>query len=197
MLISLMAIGGFVGLLLLMGVNLNPFAVPQEDTFVVRIPVASQPIPAYERIVREHLIDPRTGDFMLQKVPPGATIGMSITGITTDGSHVESQVEDVRNVDDQVVFVVTDGREVPASQTIMLGGTLMSAGEIIGRVLKKDKKAGMGFREAIFFPQGTPEGIAGATPPGMRAITLDATKLTGVHSLNAGDQIDLIANVKV
>jgi hypothetical protein len=71
----------------------------------------------------------------------------------------------------------------------------MSARAIIGRVLKKDKKAGMGFREAIFFPQGTPEGIAGATPPGMRAITLDATRLTGVHSLNAGDQIDLLANV--
>ena len=197
MLILLMGIGGVVGLLVLMGVNLNPFAVPREDPFVVRIPVASQPIPAYEQIVREHLINPQTGEFMLQKLPPSATIGMSITGITSDGSHVESQVEDVRNVDDQVVFVVTDGREVPANQTMILGGALMSARQIIGRVLKKDKKAGMGFREAIFFPQGTPEGIAGATPPGMRAITLDATKLTGVHSLNAGDQIDLIANVMV
>ncbi|MEO1528669.1 MAG: hypothetical protein AAFX06_24880 [Planctomycetota bacterium] len=196
-LISLVAIGGGVGLLSLMGVNLNPFAAPPENTFVVRIPVASQPIPAYERIAREHLRDPRTGEFRFQEVPPGATIGMSITGITADGSHVESQVEDVRDIDDQVVFVVADGREVPSNQTIMLGGTLMSASQIIGRVLKKDKKAGMGFREAIFFPQGTPEGIAGATPPGMRAITLDATKLTGVHSLNAGDQIDLIANVKV
>ena len=29
----------------------------------------------------------------------------------------------------------------------------------------------------------------------MRTITLDATKLTGVHSLNAGDRIDLMASV--
>lgn len=125
MLISLMAVGGIVGLLLLLGVNLNPFAAPPEDTFVVQIPVASQPVPAYERIAREHLIDPRTGDFMVQKVPPSATIGMSITGITADGSHVESQVEDIRNVDERVVFVVTDGREVHVDRTIMLGGTLM------------------------------------------------------------------------
>ena len=192
-----MATGGIVGILLLMGVNLNPFASPPENTFIVRIPIANQPIGAYERIAREHLIDRRKGGIMFQPVPPEATVGMSITGVTEDGSHVEDQVQDIRNVNDEVVFVVSDGREVHASQTIMLGGTLMSARAIIGRVLKKDKKAGMGFREAIFFPQGTPEGIAGATPPGMRAITLDATKLTGVHSLNAGDQIDLLANVPV
>ena len=197
MLIVLMAGGGLIGLLLLLGVNLNPFSVPGEDPYIVRIPVANQAIPAYERIAREHLLDLRKGGIMYQPVPPEATVGMSITGVTEDGSHVEGKVEDVRNVNDEVVFVVSGGREVHANQTIMLGGTLMSARAIIGRVLKKDKKAGMGFREAIFFPQGTPEGIAGATPPGMRAITLDATRLTGVHSLNAGDQIDLLANVPV
>ncbi|MEZ6110802.1 MAG: hypothetical protein R3C99_07300 [Pirellulaceae bacterium] len=194
-LILLMAAGGVVGLLLLLGVNLNPFAVPREDPFMVRIPINSQPIPAYQRVAREHLLNPASGGLMYQRVPPQATVGMSITGVTADGSHVESRVESVRNVDDQVVFVVSDGREVPHGQTMELGGAMMNINAIIGRVVKKDKRAGMGFQESTFFPQGTPEGIAGATPPGMRAITLDATKLTGVHALNAGDRIDLMASV--
>ena len=195
LLVLLVGSGGVVGLLLLLDVNLNPFAAPSEDPFMVRIPINSQPIPAYERVAREHLLNPATGGIMYQRVPPPATIGLSITGVTADGSHVESHVESVRNVDDQVVFVSTDGHEISHGQTLELGGALMNVNAIIGRVVKKDKRAGMGFREDTFFPQGTPEGIAGATPPGMRAVTLDATKLTGVHALNAGDQIDLIASV--
>lgn len=197
LLILLMGSGGVVGLLLLLGVNLNPFAVPREDPFMVRIPINSQPIPAYQRVAREHLLNPATGGLMYQRVPPQSTVGMSITGVTADGSHVESRVESARNVDDQVVFVTSDGREVPHGSTLELGGALMNINAIIGRVVKKDKRAGMGFQESTFFPQGTPEGIAGATPQGMRAITLDATKLTGVHALNAGDQIDLMASVPV
>lgn len=197
LLIMLMAAGGIVGLLLLLGVNLNPFATPREDPFMVRIPINSRPIPAYERVTREHLLNPTTGGLMYQRVPPVATVGMSITGVAADGSHVESRVESVRNVNDQVVFVASDGREVPHNQTLALGGAIMNVNAIIGRVVKKDKRAGMGFQENTFFPQGTPEGIAGATPPGMRAITLDASKLTGVHALNAGDTIDLMASVPV
>ena len=189
LLMFLMTSGGVVGLLWLLGVNLNPFATERDDPFLVRIPINSQPIPAYQRVAREQLLNPATGGLMYQRVPPNATIGMSITGVTADGSHVESQVASVRNVSDQVVFVVTDGREIPLGQTIELGGAMMNVNAIIGRVVKKDKRAGMGFQESTFFPPGTPEGIAGATPPGMRAITLDATKLTGVHALNAGDEI--------
>lgn len=197
LMILLMAAGGVVGLLLFLGVNLNPFATPREDPFMVRIPINSQPIPAYARVVREHLLNPATGGIMFQRVPPQSTVGMSITGITADGSHVESRIESVRYVRDQVVFVVSDGREVPHGQAIELGGAIMNVNAIIGRVVKKDKRIGMGFQENTFFPHGTPEGIAGATPPGMRAITLDATKLTGVHALNAGDTIDLMASVPV
>ena len=197
LLIMLTAAGGVVGLLPLLGVNLNPFAGPREDPFQVRIPINSQPIPAYERVTREHLIHPSTGGLMYQRVPPNATVGMSITGVTADGSHLEGRVESVRNVNDQVAFVASDGREVLQNQTLELGGAIMNINAIIGRVVKKDKRAGLGFRETTFFPRGTPEGIAGATPPGMRAVTLDATKLTGVHALNAGDQVDLMASVPI
>lgn len=195
LLILLAGGGGVAGLLLLLGVSLNPFAGPREDPFMVRIPINSRPIPAYQRVAREDLLNPATGGLMFQLVPPAATVGMSLVGIAADGSHVESQVEAVRNENGQVVFVAGDGQEVLQGQTLELGGALMQPTAIIGRVVKRDKRAGMGFRQDTFFPPGTPEGIAGATPPGMRAVTLDATKLTGVHALQAGDRIDLMASV--
>jgi hypothetical protein len=132
---------------------------------------------------------------MYQRIPPTAVVGMSITGIADDGSHVECAVQAVRNAAGRVVFVTEDGREVPQERTMELGGAVMNVNAIVGRVVRRDKRAGLGFREDNFFPQGTPTGIAGATPPGMRAVTLDATKLTGVHALNAGDRIDLMASV--
>jgi hypothetical protein len=195
LLIFLMTIGGALGLLLLLGVSLNPFAEPREDPFMVRIPINSRPIPAYTRVEREHLLDPAGGGLMYQRIPPAAVVGMSITGIADDGSHVESAVQAVRNAAGQVVFVTEDGREVPQERTMDLGGAVMNVSAIVGRVVKRDKRPGLGFREDNFFPQGTPTGIAGATPPGMRAVTLDATKLTGVHALNSGDRIDLMASV--
>ncbi len=197
LLILLVGSSGLAAVLLLLGVNLNPFATSRPDPYMVRIPINSRPIKAYERVAREDLLKPGTGDLMYQLVPPSATVGMSITGVTSDGSQVASRIEKVRNDHDQVVFVVSDGREIPQAKTMELGGALMNVNAIIGRVVKKDKRAGLGFRENTFFPEGTPEGIGGATPPGMRAVTLDATKLTGVYALNAGDVIDLMASVPV
>ena len=92
LLIMLTAAGGVVGLLPLLGVHLNPFAGPREDPFQVRIPINSQPIPAYQRVTREHLINPSTGGLMYQRVPPNATVGMPSTGVTADGSHLEGRV---------------------------------------------------------------------------------------------------------
>ena len=194
LLVLMTTVGGVVGILLLMGVSLNPFAVEIEDPFMVRIPINSRPIEAYSRVDRDHMLNPATGGLMFQRVPPAAAVGMHVVGISSDATPVDGRVESVRNDNDTVVFVV-GGKEVPQSQVSELGGALMNINAIIGRVVKKDKRAGMAFKEDAFFPQGTPEGIAGATPPGMRAVTLDATKLTGVHALNAGDRIDLMASV--
>ena len=190
-------VAGVVGTLWISGVPLNPFAqsAETEDPFMVRIPINSQPIPAYTRVERAQLLNPAKGGLMFQKIPPDAVVGMAIVGVDNAGSHVESKVESVKNEDDTVVFVVTGGAEVRQSRTFTLGGAMLNVNAIIGRVVKKDKRVGLGFTENTFFPKGTPEGLAGATPKGMRAITLDATKLTGVHSLGTGDQIDLLANV--
>ena len=191
----LLITGGVVATLSLLGVNLNPFAKPEDDPFMVRIPINAKPIPAYSRVDRNQLVNPATGGLMFQKVPPNSTIGMSIIGIDANGSHVEGAIQGVKRVQDEVVFDVSGGHEIRHGKTIDIGGAKININDIIGRVVKKDKRAGLGFRDDTFFPIGTPEGIAGATPPGMRAITLDATKLTGVHALNAGDRIDLMASV--
>jgi len=189
---------GVVGTLWLAGVPLNPFATgAKEDPYMVRIPINAQPIPAYTRVDRMQMINAATGGLMYQKVPPVSAVGMSIVGVDQNGSHAEGRIENVKRVKDEVVFVLSDNREVRHSQTFELGGAMLNINSIIGRVVKRDKRAGLGFQETTFFPQGTPEGIAGATPAGMRAITLDATKLTGVHALSAGDQIDLLANFPV
>lgn len=187
---------GIVGTLWLAGVPLNPFAASQkEDPYMVRIPINARPIPAYSRVDRTHLLNPADRSLMFQRIPPQAALGMAVVGVDQSGSHVEDRVVDVKNVNDEVVFVVAGGREVRQAQTFTLGGAILNINAIIGRVVKADKRAGLGFQESTFFPQGTPEGLAGATPEGMRAITLDATRLTGVHSLNAGDMIDLLASV--
>lgn len=181
----------------MLGVPLNPFASGKkvEDPYMVRIPINAVPIPAYTKVNRSHMMNAAEGRIAYQPIPPEAAIGMSIVGVDQNGSHVESRVESVKNVNDQVVFVVSNGAEVRQADAFSLGGAILSINGIIGRVVNSDKRAGMGFQESTFFPQGTPEGLAGATPQGMRAITLNASLLTGVHSLNAGDRIDLLASV--
>lgn len=194
LLIVLAGIGGIAALL--WSIGLTPWTSITEDPFMVRIPINSRPIPAYEKVQREDLMHPRTGAVTFQKLPPNSVVGMSVTGISTDNTPVDGRVEGIKNDDGRVVFVVA-GKDVPQSQVSELGGALMSVNAIIGRVVSKDKRAGMGFQESTFFPKGTPEGIAGATPPGMRAITLDATKLTGIHGLNSGNRLDLLASVPI
>ena len=54
------------------------------------------------------------------------------------------------------------------------------------------------FTEEDFLPEGTHPGVAGGTPEGKRAITLDAGNLKGcVHELKEGDHVDLLASVPV
>ena len=195
-LLTLMLVG-IGGTLWLAGVPLNPFASVEavDDPYMIRIPINSQPIPAYSRVDRMQLINPSGGGLMVQRIPPAAAVGMSIVGVDESGSHIESRVESVKNVDDKVVFVVSEGAEIRQAKAFTLGGAMLNVNSIVGRVVKSDKRAGLGFQESTFFPKGTPTGLAGATPKGMRAITLDATMLTGVHSLGAGDVIDLLASL--
>ena len=70
--------------------------------------------------------------------------------------------------------------------------------KILGRVTAREKPAAYVFTEADFLPEGTRPGVAGGTPEGKRAITLDAGKLKGaVHDLKEGDHVDLLASIPV
>ena len=68
--------------------------------------------------------------------------------------------------------------------------------KVLGRVTAREKPAMYYFHESDFLPPGTSPGVAGGTPPGKRAITLDASQLKGcVFDLKEGDHIDLQASI--
>ena len=158
--------GGLVLTLRAMGVPLA-FWRPREaapNPYVVRIPINVRPIAAYNRVARADLLDPKTGWVKFQEVPPNAAVGLSISGVTRGGAAAEGRVASVLRQEGQLLFVLDSGEEIPHSQVNELGGALMNPSAIVGRVVRRDKSPGLGFKEANFFPLGTPEGIAGATP---------------------------------
>jgi hypothetical protein len=185
---------GIIGVLHVAGFLKIPWAVV-DDPFQIRIPINARPIPAYTRVSREDMLNPQTGSLMTQRLPPESVVGMSATMRGSDGQIVQARIDGVQRSASGNVLCLIQGQSVPAESLQELGGAVMNVNAIIGRVVRRDKRAGLAFREDTFFPQGTPEGIAGATPPGMRAITLDAADLLGVHSLQAGDRLDLMASL--
>ena len=76
-------------------------------------------------------------------------------------------------------------------------GVITDLAKIRGRVMAREKPPTYAFTESDFLPAGTRPGVAGGTPQGKRAITLDAGKLKGVHELKDGDHVDLLASVAV
>jgi Flp pilus assembly protein CpaB len=88
-------------------------------------------------------------------------------------------------------------RIIPLDPENLPADTLTSYGEIAGRVLRRDKSPNLIFRESDFYPPGTREGIAAAIEPGYRAVVLNADGLAGVHDLNPGDRLDIVAIIPV
>jgi hypothetical protein len=78
-------------------------------------------------------------------------------------------------------------------------GILIALAQVRGRVTARQHAANYCFTEDDFLPKGTRAGIAGGTPSGKEAITLDvaACKLQGVHDLREGDHVDLLASIPV
>jgi len=90
----------------------------------------------------------------------------------------------------QIKWIYLPKETVPAA-------ALRSPTEIVGRVMKRDKTPGYAFQEAEFLPNGTRDGVVGGIPPGKRAMTLDASKIGGIHALQAGDHLDLLASAPI
>ena len=74
---------------------------------------------------------------------------------------------------------------------------ILSPTDIVGRVMRRDKSVGYAFQESEFLPEGTRSGVAGGIPPGKRAMTLDASRIGGIHALQAGDHLDLLASAPI
>ena len=158
----------------------------------IGLPINPGALVAYERIRREDLLDPQTGQLSTIKLPLNSVRGMRVEMV---GDEEPSAVESVDSSEDGLVFNLRNGQTVGVNQVKTLGGAFLHATDIVGRVLRRDKPSGLAFSEAAFFDSGTPAGLAGATPPGMRALTLEADRLTGVHRVSQGENIDLVANV--
>jgi len=74
-------------------------------------------------------------------------------------------------------------------------GMLVNFTDIVGRVLDHDKPAGYAFTEKDFLPKGTREGMTAGIPPDKRAYRLEASRIQGVHGLQAGDHLDIVASI--
>jgi hypothetical protein len=190
--------GGITASLWAAGVPMEKFAfwkVEPQRVASISLPMNWRPIPAYNKITRTDLLDPRTGKIHGVEIPLTSLEGMSATIRGPEGELVEQPVQKAEKTESGVILQLKNGTVITQRQLIKLGGAFTQATDIIGRVVKSDKSPGYGFAEANLFEQGTPSGLAGATPPGMRAMTLEAGQLSGVHRISMGEQIDLVANI--
>lgn len=69
--------------------------------------------------------------------------------------------------------------------------------QIVGRVLDHEKPPGYPFTEKDFLPKGTRPGLVAAIPAGKRALTVEATKIQGIHKLQVGDRLDLLSSQSI
>ncbi|MCP4941564.1 MAG: hypothetical protein GY924_06230, partial [Planctomycetaceae bacterium] len=128
-------------------------------------------------------------------IPLTSLVGMSATVSGPDGQLVDQAIQKAEQTESGILLQLKDGTIITQQQLVKIGGAFTQATDIIGRVVKSDKSPGFAFAENNFFERGTPAGLAGATPPGMRAMTLKAAQLAGVHRISMGEQIDLVANI--
>lgn len=176
--------------------NLAFWSEEETETIdAISLPMNWTPIAAYNRVSRSDLIDPQTGQINRLEIPLVSVSGMNATIIGDDGEMVDKRVQKAERNDESILLTLDDGTVATDRQLIKLGGAFTNATDVIGRVVRNDKSPGFAFSEANFFQSGTPAGLAGATPPGMRAMTLQAEQLAGVHRISLGEQIDLVANI--
>jgi len=190
--------GGIAASLWAAGVPMEKIAfwrTEQKRVASISLPMNWQPISAYAKVARKDLIDPRTGQIPSIDIPLTSLAGMPATISGPDGQLIDQLIQKAEPTDSGIVLQLKDGTIITQLQLVKVGGAFTQATDIIGRVVKSDKSPGFAFAENNFFERGTPSGLAGATPPGMRAMTLQADQLAGVHRISMGEQIDLVANI--
>ena len=78
-------------------------------------------------------------------------------------------------------------------KTQVSSAILRDLGEIIGRVVSRDKSAGFALTENDFLPKGTRPGVSAGIPPGKRSLTVSVKGISGMELLRQGDMFDLMA----
>jgi flagella basal body P-ring formation protein FlgA len=67
--------------------------------------------------------------------------------------------------------------------------------ELIGRVLRREKQAGMVLSEADFLEKGTRPGLVAGIPAGKFAMSIPASGIAGLEQLRGGDRFDLLVSL--
>lgn len=67
--------------------------------------------------------------------------------------------------------------------------------DLIGRVLRRDKQAGMVLSEADFLEKGTRPGLVAGIPAGKFAMSIPAAEIAGLDQLRGGDRFDLLVSL--
>ncbi|QDV12602.1 SAF domain protein [Rosistilla oblonga] len=67
--------------------------------------------------------------------------------------------------------------------------------DLIGRVLRRDKQAGMVLSEADFYEKGTRPGLVAGIPAGKFAMSIPASGIAGLDQLRGGDRFDLLVSL--
>lgn len=73
---------------------------------------------------------------------------------------------------------------------------ITSVDQVIGRVLKSDKKQDWVFQQKDFLPEGSRTGIVGGIPKGRQGFFLSSEDIPGLRFLRKGDRFDLVASTK-
>ncbi|MFK7818676.1 MAG: hypothetical protein AB8G99_08150, partial [Planctomycetaceae bacterium] len=72
---------------------------------------------------------------------------------------------------------------------------ILSPGDIIGRVMARNKAADFAFSAKDFLPEGSRTGISAGVPEGKQGFFVDAEKVPGLELLKMGDKFDLLASL--
>lgn len=79
----------------------------------------------------------------------------------------------------------------------MAQDTFASAGELVGRVAQAPIYKGQPVIGKLLAPKGSPSGLAGLVPPGMRAIAIEVNEFSGVAGfLTPGCRVDVLATLQ-
>lgn len=128
------------------------------------------------------------GDSDEEEPPPPGTIAV-VLNPTQQEAYKTMRLEDLLNPNSQKLSTIyLDPNRLPE-------GVMMSAADIVGRVLARPKPPGFVFTERDFLPRGTRPGVAAGVPPGKRAMRVAVTNVIGLENLNVGDRFDLVATL--